>query len=152
MGLFDSTANEQRTQLMVFDDGSFKFRKKPFKDSCLVEEKNNEVEKAWAHFYGAELRFDGYKNMKADMVTLSFNRDFILDPFNKVRVATTPNQGKPRKDDTDIKKWTSKIAEAQRYKVMSKPGNMLLVNRITLFLGSALILELIIMGISLARR
>lgn len=152
MGLFDMATKEQRTQLMFFDDGSFKFRKMPFEDSCLVEKKNNEVEKAWAHFYGAELRFDGFKNMRADMVTLSFNRDFILDPFNKVKVATTPNGGKPGKGDDDIKKWTGAIAEGQRYKVMSKAGNMLLVNKITLFLGSALILEVIMMGLIIAKR
>lgn len=152
MGLLDlsGTSHEQKTQLYFFDDGSFKFRKMTFEDACLVEKKNGEVDRGWAHFYGAELRFDGYKNIKADMITLSFNRDFILDPFNKVKEATNPEGGKPKKGDADIKRWTGAIAEAQRHKVMNKPSNMLLINKITIFLGSALILELLVMGASKA--
>lgn len=142
-----SGTQEQRTQLHFFDDGSFTFRKMPFEDACLVEKKNGEAEKAWAHFYSAELRFNGYRGIGADMVTLSFNRDFILDPFNSVKEVTTPSDGgKPKKDPLSIRAWTSKIAESQRYKVVSKPGNTLLVNRISMFLGIALILELLIIG------
>jgi hypothetical protein len=139
--------------LYFYDDGTFKFEKRLFTDSCLVDKKDNNVVKAWKHFYSADLRFDGFKNIKADMVSLGFDRDFILDPFNKVPVTDTPNAGgKPKATESDIKKWTAQVAESQRYKVMNKPGNMLIYDKITIFLGVGLILELIALGISIAMR
>lgn len=139
MGIMDSlngltgSVNEQKTQLFFYDDTSFKFIKRQTEDSCLVEKKDNEVVKAWAHFFNTEKIFDGFKNIHADSVVLGFNRDFVLDPFNQVPEADKPGSGKPKK--TDIKKWTAEIAEGQRYKIMNKGGGMLLVNKITIFLG-----------------
>lgn len=150
INIFKGTITEYKTQLMIFDDSSFEFRKMPMEDTCMVEKKNGEIDRAWAHFYSSEFNFDGYKGIHADSVTLGFNRDFILDPFDRVKEATTPSGGKPKKDESAIKNWTKEIAEGQRYKVMNKPGNMLLVNKITIFLGVGMIINLIIMGITLA--
>lgn len=141
------TVKENRTQLYFPDYGGFKFRRLPLEDSCLVEkDKNKQVTKAWPHFYSAQIPFGGHKNIHAGMVTLSFDRDFILDPFNVIPI-TTNSSGKPEKSDVSIKKWTAQIAESQRYKVMSQPGNMMLIEKITLWLGVALILLILIFGI-----
>lgn len=146
-----TSKKEERTQLHFLDDGSFEFRKLPFQDACLIEKKDDKIDRAWKHFYASELRFDGYgKKFPADMVILGFNRDFILDPFNKIPVHENPAGGKPKKIEADIRSWTAQVAESQRYKVMNKPGNMLLMDKITLFLGLALILEIFIIGISMA--
>lgn len=139
--LFGGT--EQRTQLFFRDDGSFEFRKLPFEDACLVERKDNNIVRAWKHFYNNEFLFNGYKKVKADMVTLGFNRDIILDPFNTVPERPSPNSGKPLPNETSIKKWTGEVAESQRYKAINKPGNMLIWDKITMFLGIALLLMVI---------
>jgi len=136
---------EKRTQLYFPDYGGFEFRKLPLEDSCLVEKANGEVVKAWKHFYCNQLTFDGYKNIHAAMVTLGFDRDFVLDPFNKIPVAGDVS-GKPKRNEADIKKWTSQVAESQRYKVMNKHGNLLLLDKITMFLGIGLLLLIIIYG------
>lgn len=153
MGMFSdifSGGKEKRTQLYFRDDGSFEFRKLEFEDTCLVEKKDNEVIKAWKHFFGPELIFNGYKNIHADMVTLCFDRDFILDPFDAVPVVDNPQAGKPARNEHGIRSWTAQVAEAQRYKVVNKPGSSLLVDKISMFLGIALIIMLLILGMSKA--
>jgi hypothetical protein len=144
---FKSTV-EKRTQCYFHDDGTFEFRKLPFEDSCMVEKAEGIIKKAWKHTYSGETRFDGFKSIHADMVTLGFGRDIFLDPFNKIKVSGSPNGGKPNTDELSIRSWTSQVAETQRYKVMNHPGSMLLVEKITMFLGCGFILELIIFGIT----
>ena len=143
MGIFSNNKSELKTQLHFYDDGSFEFRKRPLKDNCLVEEKEGVVIKAFPHFYAAEKQFDGYLKMPADMVTLSFDRDFILDPFDVIPKDTTIN-GKPKsKDEVTVKAWLAQIGESQRYKVMNKGGSTLLIEKITMFLGGGLLLMII---------
>jgi hypothetical protein len=147
------TSKERKTQLMFYDDGSFEFKSRLFQDSCLIEKKDENVVKAWKHFYGTDMRFDGYRAIRADMVSIGFDRDFILDPFDKVPISATPNAGKPGKSsDAQIKAWTAQVAEAQRYKVMNKPTTLLLWDKITMWLGIGFVLELVAFGISVATR
>ncbi len=141
---------EKRTQLYFRDDGSFIFRKLPFEDSCLVEKSNGVVIKAWKHFYCAQVPFNGYKKIQADMVTPGFDRDFILDPFSKIPVMDNTG-GKPKRSEDSIKKWTSQVAESQRYKVMNNPGKMLLLDKITTYLGISLLILLLILGILITK-
>jgi len=154
LGFFDfmGSSKESKTQLMFYDDGSFEFKRRLFQDTCLIEKKDETIVKAWKHFYGTDLRFDGYRGcFKADMVALGFDRDFILDPFDRVPVSITPNAGKPdNRDEAKIKAWTAQVAEAQRYKVMNKPTTLLLWDKITMWWGIGLVLELIALGISKA--
>ena len=140
------TVKENRTQLYFPDYGGFQFRKLALEDSCLVEKKNGEIAKAWKHFYSSQIPFNGYKNIHADMVTLSFDRDFILDLFNMIPIIDN-SSGKPKKSEADIKKWTAQVAESQRYKVMNHPGGMMLLDKITMWLGVGLILLILIFGI-----
>jgi hypothetical protein len=143
MGFFSLGAGKEKgDQLHFYADGSFEFRKKPLEDGCIVERVEDQVLKAWPYFYSAQMQFDGYKSIPASMPILSFDRDMILDPFNKIPQSETVN-GKPDKNDVNVKKWLSQLAESMRYKVMSKPGSMLLVDKITVFLGVALLMEII---------
>jgi len=148
-GLF-GTVKENRTQLYFPDYGGFKFRRLLLQDSCLVEKNNNgDIIKAWKHFYSSQIPFNGYKRIHADMVTLSFDRDFILDPFDTIPVMTSPS-GKPDKSEAGIKRWTAQVAESQRYKIMSRPSGMLQIDKIIMWLGIGLVLLIIIFGISKA--
>ena len=143
------TVKENRTQLYFPDYGGFQFRKLPLEDSCLVEKLGGVVIKAWKHFYCAQIPFNGFKRIHADMVTLGFDRDFILDLFDKIPKADNPS-GKPGKTETDIKKWTGQIAESQRYKVMSKPSNLTVIEKVTLFLGITIVLMALSLGVQVA--
>jgi hypothetical protein len=113
MGFF-SNNESKKTQLYLRDDRKFQFIKRPLKHSCLVEEKDGKFNRAWKHFYNAEIPFSGYKNISGDSVTLSFARDIILDPYNKIKVGENPNE-KPRASTQDLTKWIAKIATNMRH-------------------------------------
>lgn len=131
IGNIFGVAPEKRTQLYLRDDGKFTFRKLPIKDTFMVEKKGDEILKGWKHFYKLQFPFAGYKGMQADMVTLGFDRDIILDPFGIVKDADKPDKGKPINEN----KFITEIAETQRYKHQAKPGQQLLLNKVTIFLG-----------------
>jgi len=136
MGTFSNilgAPKEQRTQLFFRDDGKFIFRKLPIVDTFLVEKKGDDIVKGWKHFYKLQFPFAGFKGISADMVTMGFDRDIILDPFNII----------DEKDKPDVRKkinenpWITDVADGQRYKAQNKPSNKLLLEKITTFLGVA---------------
>lgn len=106
---------EQKTQLFIRDDGKFQFRKMQLQYGCLIERKNEKIERAWRHSYVGEYNFHGYKNIAADRVTLGYSRDIFLDPHNKIPM-TDDTTGKPK----DIKKWIGGIAENMRFVYRAK--------------------------------
>ena len=122
---------EKRTQLFFRDDGKFIFRKLEIEDTFLVEKKNKVIIKGWKHFYKLQFPFAGMKGVGADMVTLGFDRDIILDPYNIVDSSQKPDKHKKINENP----WITEVAEAQRYKAQNNPSNMLLVEKVTLFLG-----------------
>jgi hypothetical protein len=110
---------DRKTQLYFHDDGSFEFIKRPLEYSCLLEKNGEKIKRAWRHSFSGEYFFQGYKNIPADMVTLGFSRDIILDPQNRIPV-TEDTSGKPASTKIDIKKWIAQIAENQRHIFRSK--------------------------------
>jgi hypothetical protein len=143
--LLGSAPKERRTQLFFRDDGKFQFRKLEIEHGAQVEKQNDEIIKAWPHFYGLQKVFNGFKGIGADMVTIAFDRDIILDIYDQL----SPDE-KPEKGHQLIKSWISRIGEGQRYKVQNKPGSMLLWDKITMFLGTALVLEWVVIGVNIA--
>lgn len=129
MGIFDSKT-EMRTQLFFRDDMKFQFVKRPLQHSCLLERSGEKIKRAWKHFFCNQLPFAGYKNISADMVTLGYSRDIILDPFNKVPIGEELNY-KPNITDKDgLKNWISKIASNMRHFYYTKRKNTTMVDRI----------------------
>ena len=113
MSLF-TLGKERKTQLFFRDDNKFQFVKRSLMYSCLVEKSKGVLVRAWKHFFGNQFYFPGYKNMSADTVTLGFNRDIILDPFNKVPTGAEVSK-KPDVKGDGLIKWIAKIAENQRH-------------------------------------
>lgn len=127
---------ERRTQLILRDDGKFEFRKLRIIDTFMVLLKGDVVLKGWKHFYRLQFPFAGYKSIRPDMVTIAYDRDIILDPFNIIKEGDKPGKNKPINEN----KWISDVAETQRYKHQSKPSKQLLLGKVTLFLGIGTIL------------
>lgn len=136
---------ERRTQLYFRDDGGFMFRKLDIEDGFLAEKIGKEIIKAWMMRYKLLKRFNGYKKIGADMVTLSFARDIVFDPFNQL--ASTE---KPEKGANLIKNFVKKIAEAKCYKHEQKAKGSLLMDKIVLFEGFTMILLALSIGIVVA--
>lgn len=124
---------ERRTQLFFRDDGKFIFRKLFIEDTFLVEKKDKEIIKGWKHFYKLQFPFPGYKGIPADMVSLGYDRDIVLDPYNIVDQKEKPDKLKR----INANSWITDVAEGQRYKHQIKPGSMLLLDKITVFIGVA---------------
>ena|SRR3990172_7909042 len=128
MGLFSKLGigKERRTQLFFRDDGKFVFRRLPIEDTVLEQKVNGEVKSCWKHFFQLQFPFQGYKNIGADMVTLGYARDIILDPFGILPAGEKPIPGH-RLD----KEWITEVAETQRYKHQNKPQKTLLTDSVT---------------------
>lgn len=127
---------EKRTQLHFRDDGKFTFRKLLIMDTFLVEKYKDDIIKGWKHFYKLQFPFAGLKGISADMVTLGFDRDIILDPYGIVDEKEKPNKNRKINDNP----WITEVADGQRYKAQNNPGNMLMLDKITVFLGVATLL------------
>lgn len=114
MGLL-SAKKEFKTQLYFQDDNKFRFIRRQVEFSCLLEKARENLVRGWKHFYGNQFYFSGYGNISADMVTLGFARDIILDPFNKIPVGDAMSEKPKAKDSNSLKKWIARIAENQRH-------------------------------------
>jgi hypothetical protein len=156
------TPKERRTQLHFRDDGSAEFRLLDIEDTFLVEkDKDGEITRGWKHFYKNQFPFAGYKGIKPDQVTLGYDRDIILDPYNLVeKDKDNPNQSKKvltdvvnkHKQVTGVQAWLSDVGEARRLKLMAKRSTKSNYNKIIWFLGGTLMFELIIIGIEVLMR
>lgn len=152
MGLFGAP-KEKGLQLYFRDDGRFIFRRLELEDTFL-EEKNNEhvIIRGWKHFFKNQFPFAGYKGIKPGMVTLSCGRDVVLDPYDLVPDTEKPDKGtkeliKPIVRATNIVKWLVEVGNARRLKLMAKRAKNVATDRIILFLGAGLMVELLIIAI-----
>ncbi len=131
--------HKQRTQLHFRDDGQFQFRKLFIEDGFLVEKEGDAITSAWMLLYKLLKRFDGLKGVGgADMVTISYDRDVILDTFNQVTDAEKPERGGELK-----KSFVKGIAEAKCYRHEHGKKKRNIADTMVLFLGTAIMGEII---------
>ena len=115
-------------------------------DTFLIEKINNdEANKAWMMRYKLLKRFNGFKNIGADMVTLSYARDIVFDPFNQLNINEKPEKGKAL-----VKDFIKKIAEAKCYQHERTAKGSTLSDKITLFIGITMVLLALAIGIQVA--
>jgi len=146
--MFSVKPKERRTQLHFRDDGSFEFRKLEIEDTFLVEKNKDEIIRGWKHFYRNQFPFVGFKSIKPDQVTMSFDRDIILDPYGLIKDdKDNPEKREAKGQLVGVKAWLSDVGEARRLKMMANRSKSKSYNMIIIFLGSALMIELLILGI-----
>lgn len=128
------------------DDGGFQFRKLDIEDTFLVE-KNSQKEavKAWMMRYKLLRRFDGFKSIDADMVTVSYGRDIVFDPFRQLNDNEKPEKGKKL-----IKDFIKRIAEAKCYQHERTAKGSTLASTVTLYMGIVMVLLALAVGIKAA--
>lgn len=147
--IFKSKPKEKRTQFHLRDDGKFELRKLDVEEACLVEkDSKGEGFRAWRHFYKLQFPFPGFGKIKADMVTLSYDRDVIFDPYNILEESEKPTKGK---DINDLNRpWITEIAQAQRYKAENQQAPSLIGDKITYALIVVDIVLVLAVGIGIA--
>ena len=140
------TPKEQGTQLYFRDDVGFQFRKLDIEDTFLVEKNSQkEATKAWMLRYKLLRRFDGFKGIGADMVTVSYARDIVFDPFRQLNESEKPEKGKAL-----IKDFVKKIAEAKCYQHERTAKGSTLAEKVVVYMGIVMILLALAMGIKAA--
>jgi len=137
---------EKRTQLYFRDDGGFLFRKLLVEDTFLVEKtKNDEANKAWMMRYKLLKRFDGFKNIGADMVTISYARDIVFDAFSQLAQNEKLEKGKHI-----VKDFVKKIAEAKCYQHERSAKGSLFAEKIMMYLGICIVVLALSFGLKVS--
>jgi hypothetical protein len=157
MGIFaglQGTPKESRTQLFFRDDGKFIFRRLELEDTFLQEKKDGAIVAGWKHFFKTQFPFPGYGRIPADMVTLGFSRDIILDPLGMIPSDEKPKAGenRDREGRTMPKAWLVDVGNARRLKMIAARGQSQMTDKLVWILGGALLLELLIVGIIMGTR
>jgi len=112
-----ATNKEKVMRLHFRDNRHFKFEKTEVEDSILQEKKNGRLVRAWEMLYKLQLPFRGFKGIVQDMVTLTFERDVIFDPFNTLADTETPKAYISKLSrEKGIGAWVSDITRTQQYK------------------------------------
>ena len=134
---------ERGTQLHFFDDGTFEFRKLPIEDSFLVEkDAHNSITRAWVMYFKLLKRFPGFKNIDSGMVTLSYGRNIVLDPFYQLSENEKPvEKGKFKTT------FIQQVAESKCYQHEQKAKPSLVGDKLTIFMGTLVILLGLAVGI-----
>ena len=136
---------QKRTQLHFRDDGMFEFRKLEIEDGFLAEKQQQMVTAAWLMIYKLQKRFRGYGKIGSDMVTISFDRDIVLDPFDQLSDAEKPEKGNDLK-----KKFVKNIATAKCYRHEHGKKPKTLMDKLVMYMGTAIVLEVLIIGMQAA--
>ena len=143
MGIFSTP--QQRVQLLLGDDASAEFRRLPVRSSSLCEVDGEDITRGWPLFNKLLKRFDGGNGLPSGMVQIAFERDIILDPYSQVDPAEKPEKGPGL-----VKEWIRNVAETARYKHQKRRAVNQIWSKVTLFMGGALILMVLMIGLKLA--
>lgn len=162
LGSITGPPKEKAEQLHFRDDSSFEFRFLEIEDTFLVERDKEDIKRGWKHLFRLQFPFAGYKNMRKGQVTLSFDRDIILDPYGIIENDRDNPEKRQEKKVMDVfgnevklkgtRAWLSDVGEARRSKIMGRRKPSQSYNRIILFLGGTLILQILIVGIEVLVR
>lgn len=107
MGLFsfsNSEAQVKGLQVLFKDNRHVKFRLLPLRHTCLCEmtSDNQKAVNCWKDYFNNRYVFNGYKKLTAGKVTLSFQRDIILNSNNIIPAKKLPEEGGDLKQHKDI--------------------------------------------------
>ena len=107
MGLFDvfkQDSNVKGMQALFKDNRHVKFRLLPLRHTCLCEmtSDNKKALNCWKDYFNNRYVFNGYKSIQAGKVTLSFQRDILLNLNNIIPAEKLPKEGGDLKQHSDI--------------------------------------------------
>lgn len=143
MGLFNFTNQQTQVkgmQALFKDNRHVKFRLLPLRHTCLCEmtPNNEKATNCWKDYFNNRFVFNGYKGIQAGKITLSFQRDIILNLNNIIPADKLPKEGGDLKQHKDIA--ISRIREVKVQKDNSQTDKM----------TTALIVSFIIFALILA--
>ena len=146
MNLF-GTPPEKRMQLYHYDNGDLEFIKRKIVGESATEFDNTGVPKrSWWDPYATLYPCDGYKGIPIDAVQLAYGRHFHFEIHNILSEEQRPPDG-----DSMNTPFISAIAEARAAEITKSAKPRTIYEKLTWILGAALLIEMLIWGISYAR-
>ena len=119
----------------------------------VVRNEAGEVVKGWLHSYNNQVPFPGYFRIQPDMVTICYERNYLLDPYGFVPqdekstgvkdLKVTPGK-KPINIETHDP-WLVSVGKNSRLKILQKRGQGSNYDKVITFLGWMLFAEIFAM-------
>jgi len=145
MGLFGK-AKIKRTQLFHYDNGDREFIKRDIVgESATQFDHTGEPVGSWWDPYATLYPFDGYKGIPAGAVQMAYGRHFHLEMHDILS-----DEQRPPDENAMDTPWITAIAEARCVEITKAAKPRTIYEKLTLILGLALILEVLIWGIGYA--
>ena len=145
MGLF-GTKQVERMQFFHHDNGDIEFiKRKVVGESATEFDNTGEPKNSWWDPYATLYPFDGYKGIPAGAIQMAYGRHFHLEIHDILSDEQRPPDG-----DAMNNPWITSIAEARCVEITRSAKPRTIYEKLTLILGSALIIELLIWGIGYA--
>ncbi len=141
--IFSSTTGSgTRLQMAFFNDNTFDFRVLPIQDASLVIRKNKDIEIGWPSFNKLLKDFPGLDNIKPTRLLISNENDIIWDEFKQL-----DDKEKPEKTGVSlVNNWVKSRAETVRYRHQAKPGKETAMNKVIMYLGIALTIQVLLVA------
>ena len=147
MGLFGATI-AKRMQLFHHDNGDLEFiRRKIVGESATEFDDTGDPKRSWIDYYQTLYPFNGYKGIPADAVQLAYSRHFHLEIHDILSDEQRPPDGNSMNTP-----FITAIAEARAIEITKAAKPRTIYEKLTWILGSALLIEMLIWGISYATR
>lgn len=128
------------------DNGDIEFIRRDIIGQAAVElDDKGEPKRSWWDSLQCLYPFNGYKNIPGGSVQLAYGRHFHLEIHNIL-----PEDVKPPEENSLVNPFMTQIAEERCQQIAKSAKPKSAWEKLTLILGAALILELIIWGIRYA--
>ncbi len=144
--LIGTTIVPQRLQMHFHDNGNVEFRKREIVGQSSTEFDNTrEPILAWLDKNQTLYQCEGYGNIPADACQLTCSRYFFLELHNILS-----EEEKPPEDGALDSPFLAAIAESRAIQVSKTKKPRTVYEKLTLWLGASLVLEIIVWGIRYA--
>jgi hypothetical protein len=124
----------------LYEDMSFDIEAKLVDRSFFVDKKNGEIVAGWKDVYKLRKLFTGFqKSIKPGTITMIYDRDIVLDPFDQA-----PQSDMPGKKAMLTHPFFTKIAETTLYDINAKNKQLSSLDRLIMILGIGFGIELFV--------
>lgn len=130
-------------QLFHHDNGDLEFIKRDIIGESATElDETKSPKRSWIDYYQTLYPFNGYRGISADIVQLAYSRHFHLEIHDILTDEQRPPDG-----DSMNNPFITAIAEARAIEISKAKKPRSIYEKLTILLGAALIIEMLIWGI-----
>lgn len=139
---------ERRMQFFHHDNGDLEFIRREIVGESTTEFDNTAFPlRSWWDPYSTLYPFDGFKSIPSDAIQLAYARHFHLEIHDILSEEQRPPDG-----DSMNSPFITAIAEARAVEITKSAKPRTVYEKLTWILGAALLIELLIWGLSYATR